>query len=168
MVTVIIAAKSDNGVIGKDGDLPWNLPADLAFFRRQIEHCFLLSGRRSYESPQGQDIFEGRSDVIVLTRRQNYRPPSGLVAHSLADAFSLAKAAGAERLCILGGADIYRQAMAFTDELIITEVHTELAGDAFFPPIAPEQWEEVRREDYTADKANCHAYSFVFYRRRLV
>ncbi len=168
MQKVIIAAKSDNDVIGKDNDLAWELPADEAFFNAQIRDCWLLTGRASFESPQGREIFRDRPDVIVLTRQRNYRAGRALVAHSVDEAFRLARRGGARRLCILGGAQVYAITIDRADELIITEIHTEVEGDACFPPIDPARWQETSREDHRRDAANPHDYSFVRYRRRFV
>ncbi len=166
MQIVIIAAKSDNDIIGDGRDLVWNLPADEAFFRRQIRHCFLLTGRVSYESPQGADIFAGREDVIILTRRQAYQVAAGQVAHSLPEALRIASRAKARKLCVLGGEEIYRQTIPIADRLIITEVHEVFAGTAAFPVIQPEEWMEDYREDHKRDAENPYDYSFVFYKRR--
>lgn len=168
MKKVIIAAKSDNDVIGKDEDLPWKLPADEAFFKSQIQDCWLLTGRASFESPQGRELFQDRSDVIVLTRRPRYGAEPGHVAHSIDAAFQLARSHGARRLCILGGAQVYRQTMDRADELIITEVHAEVAGDAFFPPIDPNAWREATREEHRRDADNPYDYAFVRYQRRFI
>ncbi len=168
MKKVIIAAKSDNDVIGRDNDLPWELPADEAFFRAQIRNCWLLTGRASFESPQGRDIFRDRSDVIVLTRQRGYRAGRARVAHSVDEAFRLARQADARRLCILGGAQVYAQTIDRVDELIITEIHTEVEGEACFPRIDPARWQETRREDHFRDAENPHDYSFVRYQPRFV
>jgi len=168
MKKTIIAAKSDNDVIGRDQELAWELPADQHFFFNQIRDCFLLTGRASFESPQGKDIFANRDDVIIVTRQKKYRAGEKLVAHSVREAFRRAEAAGAERLCILGGGEIYRQTIDLADELIITEIHAQFEGDTYFPPIDPQRWEEDRREDYAADQHNPFAYSFVFYKRRFI
>ena len=163
MEKVIIAAKSDNNVIGVDGGLPWHLPADLTFFNQQIEGCYLLSGRKSFESDQGKEIFQGKPFVIV-TRQQDYCLEKGKVAHSLEEGISMAEADGAKRLCILGGGEIYRQAMPVADRLIITEVHTQVEnGDAFFPEISPRRWKEYRSESHKKDERNPYDFSFVFY-----
>ncbi|MCB0547885.1 MAG: dihydrofolate reductase [Phaeodactylibacter sp.] len=165
MEKVIIAAKSDNNVIGKDGGLPWHMPADLDFFARQIQGCYLLSGRKSFESAQGEEIFRNKSFVIV-TRQKDYRVKEGKVAHSVEEGIAVAEADGAGRLCILGGGEIYRQALSVADKLIITEVHTEVEdGDAFFPDVDPRIWKEYKRENHSKDKANPYDFSFVFYIR---
>lgn len=165
MQIVIIAAISDNNVIGNGKDLVWSLPADERFFRDQIRDCFLLTGRVSFESPQGADIFAGRRDVVLVTRQRDYQAPYVQVAHSIPEAVTIAARAKAERLCILGGEEIYRQTMHLADQLIITEVHSEFEGAATFPVIDPAEWSEVRREDYGRDENNSFDYSFVFYER---
>lgn len=166
MQIVLIAAKSDNHIIGDGKDLVWNLPADEAFFRQQIRHCFLLSGRVSYESPQGADVFAGRDDLVILTRQQDYRPAAGQVAHSLPEALAIAGKAGAQKLCVLGGEEIYRQTIHLADQLIITEIHGIFEGSATFPAIRSEEWIEEYREDHRRDANNPFDYSFVFYKRR--
>ena len=168
MKKIIIAAKADNDVIGKENDLPWRLPADLVFFREQIKEGFLLTGRASYESPQGHEIFSKRKDVIILTRREGYQNTAALIAHDIGEAFRMAETAGAARLLILGGAEVYRQTIALADELIITEVHAKFDGDRFFPGIDPEVWQEVNREFHQRDEKNPYDYSFVRYHRRLI
>ncbi|MCB0556764.1 MAG: dihydrofolate reductase [Phaeodactylibacter sp.] len=165
MKQVIIVAKSDNNVIGSGGELPWSLPADLAFFRQQIEGCYLLSGRRSYESEQGKEIFLGK-DFVLITHQKGYRAKGGKIAHSIEAGIAMAQKDGAQRLCILGGAEIYRQTINTVDELVVTEVHATLEGDAFFPAIDSTIWQEAQREDHQKDADNPYDYSFVWYQRR--
>ncbi|MCB0586137.1 MAG: dihydrofolate reductase [Phaeodactylibacter sp.] len=165
MEKVIIVAKSDNNVIGRNGALPWQMPADLAFFSRQIKGCYLLSGRKSYESAQGKEIFSNRP-FVILTRRKGFQPEEGKAAHSLEEGISTAEADGAKRLCILGGEEVYRQALKVADKLIITEIHTEIEnGNAFFPDINFGHWKEYKREDHKKDRYNPYDFSFVFYIR---
>lgn len=165
MYKTIIAAKSDNDVIGNQQTLPWHMPADLAFFTQQIQNGHLLTGRNSYETPEGLELFKNRNDVILVTRNLDYKPEKAHIAHSVAEAFDLAEKLGVTRLNILGGAEIYRQTMHLADELIITEIHGTFSGDAFFPKIEPTLWRETKREDHSADAANPYAYSFVWYNR---
>jgi len=168
MRTVIIAAKSDNHVIGQNDDLPWSMPADEAFFKAQLQDSWLLTGRASFESPQGEELFSDREKVIVLTRQQDYCADPARIAHSIDEAFRLAREGGAHRFCILGGEQVYAQSMDLADELIITEVHTVVEGNAHFPRIDPARWQEVAREDHQRDAENPFDYSFVRYRRRLI
>lgn len=163
MRITLIAAVASNGAIGFKGDLPWHLPADLDFFYRQIEGCLLLSGRRSYDSPQGRAMFTPERRVIVVTRQADFQaPPHVRIAASVPDALDMARQTGAPRLCVLGGAEIYRQTIDLADELIITHVHAAFPGaDSFFPAIDSSVWQEVWREDHGRDVENEFDYSFV-------
>lgn len=163
----IIVAKSDNNVIGKDGGLPWSVPADEHYFLDKIKEGYLLTGRKSYESNQGSTIFEGRSFVLI-THHEDYQPgPGGTIAHSVKEGIQIAINKEIKQLWILGGGEIYKQALPYTDELFITEIHTEVeGGHAFFPTIDPEDWQEEWREAHPADEENDHPYSFVFYTRK--
>jgi dihydrofolate reductase len=166
MKIILIAAKSDNNVLGYQGDLPWHLPGDLAFFEAQIKTGFLLTGRTSYASPQGQEVFANRSDLVVVTRQKDFKIEHGFVAHDIEAAFALAKSKGVERLLVLGGAEIYAQTIHLADELIITEVHGTFQGDSFFPAIDPQEWKEISRTNFPADAVNAFAYSFVRFEKR--
>jgi dihydrofolate reductase len=168
MRKIIVAAKSLNHVIGKDNGLAWRLPADEAFFMARIQDGWLLSGRVSFVSAQGKTIFKDRKDVVVITRDRDFSAPCAKVAHTIEEGIALAAADGAERLYILGGAQIYRQTMDLADALLITEVQAWMEGDAFFPPIDPARWQAVWREDHRKDEQNPYNYAFIYYERRLV
>ena len=165
MQIIIVAAISDNQVLGKNNDLPWHLPADLRFFNQTIAGAWLLTGRKSYESAQGKALFSKDRNFIVLTRRTDYQAESGWVVNSLDEAINLAKEKGAATLCILGGANIYKQAMAFADKMVITEVHACFEGDTFFSKISPNQWKETSRIRFSKDEENQFDYSFVSFER---
>lgn len=166
MDIIMIAARSENGVIGKAGGLPWHMPADESFFLNEIEGCFLLSGRKSYESNQGNSIFQDKAYVII-TRQKDYEPgPGGQVAHSVEAGIELARQKGVPRLCVLGGGEIYRQAIAYADQLILTTIHTHVGdGDAFFPDIDPDKWTLLQQEAHEGDADNPFPYTFKWYRR---
>jgi len=167
MQKIIVAAKSDNNVIGKDGDLPWHLPADLAHFKNLIQDGYLISGRKSYESPQGEEIFELGRKSVIITRQQNYQVRRGAkVAHSIDESYQIAEVDGAEEVFVLGGAGIYEQTINAVDKLMITEIHASFEGDTFFPEIDPEIWLEASRKDYPADAENPYPFSFVEYVKR--
>jgi dihydrofolate reductase len=166
MHSFIIAAVADNGVIGADGDLVWDLPADQAFFEERIRQAQLLTGRVSFESHQGQKIFQEEGRVIVLTRQQDYQAGKVRIAHDLVSAWEMAMAAPFEELAVLGGANIYKKTLSKVDTLYITEVHAEFEGDTFFPEVSKEDWQEVDRKDFPADEKNPYPYSFVTYRRK--
>jgi dihydrofolate reductase len=163
MEKIIIAAKAANNVIGKDNSLPWHLPADLDFFLRTIEGQFLVAGRKFFESVQGREVFHKGVAGIVISRQKDYQSPTNKVAHSIAEAFQIAEKTGITKVYILGGGEIYKQMIALTDRLMITEIHENFAGDTFFPEIHQSQWQEVSRIDYQKDVVNPYNYSFVVY-----
>jgi dihydrofolate reductase len=165
MHLTLIAAVSDNLALGKDNALVWDMPADRAFFREQIRGHLVAMGRLTFESHQGEEPLPYRG-AIVITRRKGYQGERAQVAHSLEEAYQLARKQGEEDLFILGGGRIYTQAMADADRLLITEIHTQIDGDAFFPEIDPTQWHEASRASHPADAANPFDYEFVEYRRR--
>lgn len=167
MRIVLIAAVADDGAIGIRGDIPWHLPADLAFFYQQIEGCLLLTGRRSLESPQGREMFTPDRKAIVVSRQPDYQAPKHVhLARSVEDALAWAAGTGAPRLCVLGGADIYRQTMPYAHELIITHVRARFPqADSFFPPIDPAIWQVTWQERHTRDAQHPWDYEFVRYER---
>ncbi len=168
MRIVLIAAVADDGAIGVGGDIPWHLPADLAFFYRQIEGCLLLTGRRSFESPQGKEMFTPNRNTIVVSRQLDYQAPTHVqLARSVEEALAWAAGTGASRLCVLGGADIYRQTMPYAHELIITHVRARFPqADSFFPPIDPAIWQITWQERHTHDAQHAWDYDFVRYEAR--
>lgn len=165
MQIIIVAAKSDNQVIGKENDLVWHLPADLRFFMSTIEGAYLATGRKSFESAQGEAVFGPHREFVIITRNKGYQSNIGKIAHSIEAAIAQAAADGAERLCILGGAGIYEQAMDVADTLILTEVHADFEGDTFFPAIDMTKWKETSRIRHAKDAENGYDYSFVVYEK---
>ncbi|MEM6321587.1 MAG: dihydrofolate reductase [Bacteroidota bacterium] len=165
MQKIIVAAKSDNNVIGKDNDLVWNLPADWQFFLQTIEGAYLATGRKSFESAPGDEVFGADRSFAIITRNQQYQSDRGTVVHSIEEAMEKAEQSNADRFCILGGAAIYEQSMDLADEMVMTEVHAEFVGDSFFPTIDTTKWKEVSRVRHAADAENPYDYSFVRYER---
>ena len=157
----LVVAAARNGVIGRDNGLPWHLPADLAHFKRLTMGHPLLMGRRTWESI-GRPLPGRRS--IVLTRDEQFSAPGATVVHSLGEA--RAAAGGAERLMVIGGADLFRATLGAADVLHLTEVDADVEGDVLFPPWKREDWHEVWRESHPADARHAHPYSFVTLRRR--
>jgi dihydrofolate reductase len=161
MKVSILAAVAANGVIGRDNDLPWHLPADLRRFKQTTVGHTIVMGRKTYDSI-GRPLPKRRS--IVVTRNPHLGIDGVDVVHSIEQALALAEGEGT--VFIIGGATIYDAAIAFADELSITHVHAEIDGDTFFPRIDPELWCEEDREDCPADERNEFPYSFVTYRRQ--
>ena len=156
----LILARADNGVIGGDGGMPWHLPADLKRFKALTMGHPVLMGRKTYESI-GKPL-PGRRN-LVITRNRGYSAPGCEVVHSL-DA-ALDACPGAEEIFIIGGAELYREALPRAQRLEFTEIHAEFDGDTSFPPFPPDQWRETARECHGSEAGAPFRYDFVRYER---
>lgn len=139
----LIVARARNGVIGLAGTLPWRLPEDLKHFRRVTTGHAIVMGRKTYESI-GRPLPDRRN--IIVTRQAAMTVAGCEVAPSLGVALVLARATDAEPI-VIGGAELYREALPLATRIHLTEVHAEPEGDAFFPALDDAQWEEVSRRD---------------------
>ena len=157
----IIAAMADDRVIGIENRLPWNLPADLRHFRILTMGHHLLMGRKTFESI-GKPL-PGRTTVIV-TRNQHFNVPDCITANSI-DA-AIAACQGDDEAFVIGGAELYRQALDFADRIYLTEIAGKFEGDAHFPEFDPAKWYEVNRESFPADEKNPYPYSFIVYDKK--
>ncbi len=156
MRLTIIAALADNGVIGRAGSLPWHLPDDLRRFKSLTMGRPILMGRRTFQAI-GRAL-PGRRN-LVLTRGDRPMPASVQGVASL----QLALDACAEdpELCVIGGAEVYRQTLPHADRLELTRVHAAPAGDVIFPEFQPEQWRETSRIEHAADDRHACAMTFL-------
>lgn len=157
----IIAAVAKNNALGKNNDLIWHLPADLKRFKEITLGHHIIMGRKTFES-LGKPL--PNRTTIIITRNPDYIAPGCLVVNELAEAIEAA--AEDENPFILGGAEIYKQAMSLADILDITLVHESFDGDAFFPVIDMSKWTEISRQDFKADEKNKYDYSFVKYKKK--
>ncbi len=162
----MIAAMDRNGVIGVDNQLPWYLPEDLKFFKRMTQAKPLVMGRKTFQSI-GRPL-PGRLNIVV-TRDPGFHQDGIRVCHDLASALALADQQatidGAEEIMVMGGAEIYAQALPYASRLYLTEVAIEVRGDARFPELSPADWEELQRLPGSPAEGQ-PAYDFVEYRRR--
>ncbi len=156
----IIAALAENRVIGVNNTLPWRLPNDLKHFRRLTTGHAIILGRKNYESI-GKPLPERTN--IVITRNRDFRADGCLIAHSLDEALTLAK--NDPEIFVIGGAEIYRAALARADRLYLTRVHAAIAGDTHFPEFDETEWREISRERHERDERHAYAYSFVVLER---
>jgi dihydrofolate reductase len=171
MKVSIIVAMGEGGVIGRGGALPWHLPADLARFRRITMGHPLIMGRRTYESI-GRPL-PGRAS-IVLSRQGDFRPAGVQPAGSLEEALDLARRVEAAQgtadqdaeVFVIGGADVYRQAMPSADHLYITRVHVPVFGDRWFTEPDSFEWTLIDQVERPADSRNPHRLTFQHYMRR--
>lgn len=162
----LMAARARNQCIGRNNELPWRLPGDLQYFKRVTRGKPVIMGRRTWESLNR--ALPGRTN-IVITRSPDYEAEGGEVVHSLDEALELGKQVAARddagEVVVIGGADIFRVALARADRVYMTEVHADVDGDTFFPDMEAGHWREVEREDDAAQPDDEYDYSLVVYER---
>jgi dihydrofolate reductase len=156
----IVVAIATNNAIGKNNELLWHLPKDLKHFKQITSGHTVVMGRKTFDSI-GKPLPNRRNIIIT---RQYINPEGCEVVNSLDAAFALA--APDEDLYVIGGAEIYRQAMAVTDYIYLTIVRQAFDADAYFPEIDMAIWEETEREDHQADEKNPIPFSFITLKRR--
>jgi dihydrofolate reductase len=151
----LVVAMAQNRVIGLNNRLPWRLPADLRYFRRITLGKPIVMGRKTFESI-GKPL-DGRTNIVV-TRDLRYQASGCVVVHSLTDA--LRAAGGATEIMIIGGANIYAQALPVANRIYLTSIHHDIDGDTRFPELDPAAWDEIERNDHAPDPQNPYHYSF--------
>lgn len=157
----LVVAYSDNRVIGRDNALPWRLPSDLAHFKRSTFGNPIVMGRNTWES-LGRPL-PGRLN-IVISRNPNYQPPGASVYTSLDEALAACAEVSAEKISVIGGEQIFRPALDVADRIVATEIHAEFEGDAWFPALDPQTWEEIERQAQPPE--NGLEFDFVEYARK--
>jgi len=156
----MIFARAANGVIGRDNTIPWRLPEDMARLKRLTTGWPVIMGRKTWDSlPPKFRPLPGRAN-IVITRQAGWKEAGAETAASLADALALC--ASSDEVWILGGAQIYAQAMPLAERIEVTEIAENIEGDAFAPTLGPE-WRQVAREDHVS--ANGMKFSFITYQK---
>lgn len=158
MELILIVAAAENDVIGRDGDLPWHLPSDLAYFKRATMGKPIIMGRKTHESI-GRPL-PGRANIVV-TRQADYEADGCVVAHSLEEALQSAATHGAAEAVVIGGAELYAQALPRADRILMTRVHAPIEGDVRFPPLEPDVWRVVGVEHHDADERHAYPFSFM-------
>ena len=157
----LIAAVAKNRAIGKDNQLLWHLPEDLRHFRDTTRGKPVIMGRKTWESiPDAFRPLPGRHNIVV-TRNTDYAAPGATLAGSLEEA--IAQAGDENEIFVIGGAELYRQALPIADRLHLTEVDQAYEGDAFFPEIQAEDWQELSRQRQNNESGL--VFSFVEYHR---
>ena len=164
MTISIIVAVSENNVIGKNNDLLWRLPDDMKFFKNTTIGHPVIMGRKTFES-FGKPLKERKN--IIITRQKDYHPDGVVVVHDLENAIEEAQKEGIEEIFIIGGGEIYKQAISLTDRIYLTLVHhTFEDGDTFFPELAPEEWSEEKREEHLPDNRHQYAFTYLWLNRK--
>jgi dihydrofolate reductase len=165
---VIIVAVSENGIIGRDGEMPWKLSTDLKRFKALSMGKPLVMGRKTFESV-GSRPLPGRPHIIV-SRSHKFEMPSVETVGSLEEALdrgrAIAAETGVDEVCVVGGGEIYRQALGLTDMLHVTHVNTTVEGDTSFPRIDPEKFELIEETAVPAGEKDNYPTRYAIYRRR--
>lgn len=158
----IIVAIAKNGVIGRGKELPWKIPADLAYFKKTTQGHPVIMGQKTHESI-GR-LLPGRKN-IVLSDMPDFLPLEGaLKARSFDEVFKLAEEDN--EVFIIGGAYVYKQALEFADRLYITEVKADIEGDIYFPQFDKAVWKEISRQSYPAGEGSEFDLDFIIYERK--
>ncbi len=164
MKVAAIVACSKNRAIGRDNQIPWYLPADLRFFKKTTLHHSILMGRKTHESI-GRPLPK-RSNIVV-TRQKDYEAAGCEVFYSLLDAVKAVQKKGETELFIIGGGEIYRQALSICHRIYYTEVDLEVPdASVFFPELPETTWHLVSTQPHQADENNPHPYTFKIYDRK--
>lgn len=167
MIVSLIVAKAKNNAIGKDNNLLWHLPADMKFFKETtLGHC-VITGRKNYESiPEKYRPLTQRTNIVV-TRNKEYGQPGIDVCHSIEAAIALAKSTEETEAFIIGGGQIYKEAIEndLVDRMYITEVDAEFEADTFFPEFDVQQWHVKDRMVLPFDEKNLFASEVIVYKR---
>ncbi len=168
----LVVAMSDNGIIGRDGGLPWHLRSDLMLFKRITHSKPIIMGATTWDSLPRKPL-PGRLN-LVLTRDLKFEAEGGIVCNSLFEALDIARehavedgAPGTEtEICVIGGANVFAQVMTKADRLYVTHVHATIEGDTHFPAIDPEIWTIVAEEKFEKAEGDDYDFTFRTYERR--
>ena len=164
----IIVAASENNVIGRENSIPWHLPDDLKFFRQKTEGHPVIMGRKNFESivaSLGKPL-PNRQNIIV-TRDSAYEAAGCQVSSSLEEAIMYGhQDKDTEEIFIIGGGEIYKQAMDLSNYLYLTRIHAWIAGDIRFPTVDTAIWEEIEREEHPADEKHKFGFTFFTYKKK--
>ena len=160
----IIAAMSENHVIGQDNRLPWHLPDEWKHFRKVTDGKTFLTGRKSFEAP---DALHSSYRNVVLTRNPNQEKQADIeFAKDLDSGIALLK--DENEVFVLGGASVFEQALPLVEKLYLTIVHTTVEGDAFFPKLDWDEWNLISSEYHEADVHHQYAFSMNLYTRKTI
>lgn len=162
MTIALIAAISENRVLGKNNELVWHLPKDMRWFKTKTMGYPVVMGRKTFES-FGNPL-PGRTN-IVITRNPDYRAEGTIVVASLDAALAEAARYHTDTIFVAGGAEIYRQALPLADTMYLTHVHARVEGDAFFPEFSEVEWQSVATESVPADEKHAYPFDFVTWKR---
>ena len=163
MTISFIVAVSENNVIGKKNQLPWQLPSDMKYFKNKTWALPVVMGRKTFEA-LGKPL-EGRTN-IVITRQTDWKPAGVEIVHSIDQAIVEATKLDAKEIFIIGGAEIFSAALPSADRIYLTLIHHDFEGDAFFPTLNQDEWKLASSTDFAADEKNKFDHSFQVWERK--
>ncbi len=162
MIVSMIVAAAQNDVIGKENQLPWHMPADMKYFKQTTSgHCIIM-GRKTFDA-LGKPL-PNRTNIII-TRQEDFSAEGCMVVNQLQQAIDYAKDHGETECFIIGGGDIFIQALVWTDKVYLTRIHHDFEGDTFFPALSKTDWKEVLNDKHLPDEKNKFPYSFEVFER---
>ena len=161
MLVSLIVAAAENNVIGKNNNLPWHLPADMKYFREKtMGHCVIM-GRKNYDSiPLKFRPLHGRTNIIV-THQNNFSADGCIVVNSVDEALQESKKQNETEAFIIGGGEIFSQAVGIANKIYLTRIHSSVEGDVYFPELSPTDWIEESAQHFKADEKHKFDYSFL-------
>lgn len=162
MIVSAIVAAARGGVIGRDNDIPWYLPADLKYFKKTTLNHHIIMGRKCFESI-GRAL--PKRTNVVLTRNPFFMATNVIVARSLDEALTTAQDNGEEEVFIIGGGQIYEQSRAYWDRVYFTQVDLDVEGDILFTPLDPQEWKMISNDSHQPDEKNEYPYHFQVWER---
>lgn len=166
MIISLVAAASENNVIGKKNQLVWNLPNDTKFFKNTTWAMPVIMGRKTFESLNNKPL-SGRFNVVITRDPASLQPNGEIrIAGSLEAAIEICKETDAKEVFIVGGGQVYKEALPIADKIVLTRVHATVEGDAFFPVFSETDWELFSNMDFAADEKHAYAYSFQVWKRK--
>ncbi len=162
MIISLIAAATENNVIGKNDDLPWKLPDDMKYFVQTTKGHHILTGRKNLGT--FGKLLPDRT-TMVLTRDKDFTFEGAFIFHEIEKAIEFAKKNDEEELMIIGGGEIYKLALSYADRIYLTRIHTELEGDTYFPEIDEDEWDLVSTKFHDKDERHAYAFTYEVYER---
>lgn len=162
MIISIVAAVDERGGIGRQNRLPWHLSDDLKHFRRLTTGHHVLMGRKTYESAAGK---MPKRTLLVLSRNPGFQPSDARVVSSLEEGIEVARNAGETELFVIGGADVFAQALRLAQRLYLTRVHADAGADVFFPAFDMADWKLISQQEFPAGLKNDYAFSITLLER---
>lgn len=164
MIISLIAAASENNVIGKNNQLPWHLPVDMKFFKNTTWGMPMIMGRKTFES-NGYKPLAGRIN-IVITKQKDFKAEGVVIVNNWNDAMFVAKDSDCKEVFVIGGGEIYKEVINKADRIYMTRVHTLIDGDVFFPEFDKKKWKLQSKRDCFADEKHSYDYSFELWEKQ--